>query len=126
MCRVERWSVRTLRAKIQGMLFERTAISKKPEELAKAEIDALRSDDQLSPDLVFRDPYVLDFLGLKDRYLEKDLEDAILRELETFLLEIGSGFACRPMPSDHCFLSSDTSPLSAPSASSSDRRERAV
>lgn len=93
MCRVERWSVRTLRAKIQGMLFERTAISKKPEELAKAEIDALRTEDQLSPDLIFRDPYVLDFLGLKDRYLEKDLEDAILRELETFLLELGSGFA---------------------------------
>lgn len=42
--------------------------------------------------MVFRDPYFLDFLGLKDRYLEKDLEDAILRELEQFLLELGSGF----------------------------------
>lgn len=93
MCRVERWSTRTLVKKIDSMLFERTAISKKPEEVAKAEIAALRSDDQLSPDLVFRDPYVLDFLGLKDRYLEKDLEDAILRELESFLLELGSGFA---------------------------------
>jgi len=93
MCRVERWSVRTLRAKIQGMLFERTAISKKPGETIHAEIDQLRTTDQLTPDLVFRDPYVLDFLGLKDRYLEKDLEDAILRELETFLLELGSGFA---------------------------------
>ena len=93
MCRVERWSVRTLRAKIQGMLYERTAISKKPKELAQAELAALRTDDQLTPDLVFRDPYVLDFLGLKDRYLEKDLEDAILRELEHFLLELGSGFA---------------------------------
>jgi len=93
MCRVERWSVRTLRAKIQGMLFERTAISKKPEATINAEIDQLRTTDQLTPYLVFRDPYVLDFLGLKDRYLEKDLEDAILRELETFLLELGSGFA---------------------------------
>ena len=93
MCRVERWSTRTLVKKIDSMLFERTAISKKPEELAKAEIATLRTEDQLSPDLVFRDPYVLDFLGLKDRYLEKDLEDAILRELETFLLELGSGFA---------------------------------
>ncbi len=93
MCRVERWSTRTLVKKIDSMLFERTAISKKPEELAKAEIAALRTEDQLSPDLVFRDPYVLDFLGLKDRYLEKDLEDAILRELETFLLELGSNFA---------------------------------
>jgi predicted nuclease of restriction endonuclease-like (RecB) superfamily len=93
MCRVERWSVRTLRAKIDSMLFERTAISKKPEELARAEVAALRGEDKLTPDLVFRDPYLLDFLGLKDRYLEKDLEDAILRELETFLLELGGGFA---------------------------------
>jgi predicted nuclease of restriction endonuclease-like (RecB) superfamily len=93
MCRVERWSVRTLRAKIDSMLFERTAISKKPEEVAKAELASLRSEDQLTPDLIFRDPYILDFLGLKDRYLEKDLENAILRELETFLLELGNGFA---------------------------------
>lgn len=93
MCRVERWSVRTLRDKIGSMLYERTAISKKPEEVARAELESLRADDQLTPDLVFRDPYVLDFLGLKDRYLEKDLEDAILRELETFLLELGDGFA---------------------------------
>ncbi len=93
MCRAERWSVRTLREKISSMLYERTAISKKPEEVARAELAQLRSEDQLSPDLVFRDPYVLDFLGLKNRYLEKDLEDAILRELETFLLELGTGFA---------------------------------
>lgn len=93
MCRVERWSVRTLRAKIDSMLFERTAISKKPEEVAKAELASLRSEDQLTPDLIFRDPYILDFLGLKDRYLEKDLENAILQELETFLLELGNGFA---------------------------------
>jgi predicted nuclease of restriction endonuclease-like (RecB) superfamily len=93
MCRVERWSVRTRRAKIDSMLFERTAISKKPEEVAKAELASLRSEDQLTPDLIFRDPYILDFLGLKDRYLEKDLENAILQELETFLLELGNGFA---------------------------------
>ncbi len=93
MCRVERWSTRTLANKLDSMLYERTAISKKPEDVAKAELAALRSEDQLTPDLVFRDPYILDFLGLKDRYLEKDLEDAILRELETFLLELGNGFA---------------------------------
>lgn len=93
MCRVERWSTRTLAGKIDSMLFERTAISKKPEEVARAELAALRTGDQLTPDLVFRDPYILDFLGLKDRYLEKDLEDGILRELETFLLELGNGFA---------------------------------
>ncbi|WP_242518303.1 PDDEXK nuclease domain-containing protein [Thiorhodovibrio winogradskyi] len=93
ICRIERWSVRTLRNKIGSLLFERTAISKKPEEVAKAEIAALRNEDRLTPDLVFRDPYILDFLGLKDRYLEKDLEDAILREIEAFLLELGDGFA---------------------------------
>lgn len=92
MCRVERWSVRTLRKKIDSMLFERTALSKKPDELIRLELDGLRDDDHLTPDLVFRDPYFLDFLGLKDRYLEKDLEDAILRELEQFLLELGAGF----------------------------------
>jgi len=92
-CRIERWSVRTLRKKIGSMLYERTAISKKPDEVARAELTALLAEDQLSPDLVFRDPYILDFLGLKDRYLEKDLEDAILREIETFLLELGNGFA---------------------------------
>ena len=82
-----------MREKIGSMLYERTAISKQPEEVAKAELATLRSDDQLSPALVFRDPYMLDFLGLRDRYLEKDLEDAILREIETFLLELGDGFA---------------------------------
>jgi predicted nuclease of restriction endonuclease-like (RecB) superfamily len=93
MCRIENWSVRTLRAKIQSMLFERTAISQKPEELAKLELEALREEDLLSPDLVFRDPYLLDFLGLKNTYLEKDLEKAILLKLEEFLLELGRGFA---------------------------------
>ena len=93
MCRLERWSVRTLRDKIQGMLYERTAISRKPEETIQKELAALRATDQLSPDLVFRDPYVLDFLGLQGALSEADLEAAILRELETFLLEIGGDFA---------------------------------
>jgi predicted nuclease of restriction endonuclease-like (RecB) superfamily len=93
LCRVERWSVRTLRAKVQSMLFERTALSRKPDELAHQEIAKLRETDQLTPDLIFRDPYVLDFLGLADTYSEKDLERAILRELEPFLLEFGDGFA---------------------------------
>jgi len=93
MCRIERWNTRTLKSKIQGMLFERTAISKKPEELVKQEIAALRQEDKLTPDLVFRDPYFLDFLGLKDTYSEKDLETAILREMESFILELGAGFS---------------------------------
>ncbi len=60
--------------------------------MIRQELDGLRGEDRLTPDLVFRDPYFLDFLGLKDRYLEKDLEDAILREPEQFLLELGVGF----------------------------------
>jgi hypothetical protein len=60
--------------------------------LAKQELAALRDEDKLTPDLVFRDPYFLDFLGLKDTYNEKDLEAAILREMEAFILELGVGF----------------------------------
>jgi predicted nuclease of restriction endonuclease-like (RecB) superfamily len=93
MCRIERWSVRTLREKIDGMLYERTAISKKPEKLIAKNLAALREGDRLTPDLVFRDPYFLDFLGLKDTYSEKDLETAILREMENFILELGIGFS---------------------------------
>lgn len=93
MCRIEKWNVRTLRKKIDSMLFERTAISKKPDLVAKAELEMLRKEDHLTPNLVFRDPYLLEFLNLNDRYLEKDLEDAIMRELEQFLLELGIGFS---------------------------------
>lgn len=93
MCRMERWSTRTLNRKIQSMLFERTALSKKPDTLIAQELKALREEDKLTPDLVFRDPYLLDFLGLRDTYAEKDLEAAILREMESFILELGVGFA---------------------------------
>ena len=70
------------------MLYELTAISKKPKEPIKQEIRELQNDDKLTPDLVFRNPYILDFLGLKNTYSEKNLEDAILRELESFILEL--------------------------------------
>jgi predicted nuclease of restriction endonuclease-like (RecB) superfamily len=93
ICATERWSVRTLRKKIDGMLFERTAISRKPEKLAAQELAALREEDRLSPALVFRDPYVLDFLDLQETYSERDLEEAILRELERFMIELGTDFA---------------------------------
>ena len=93
LCRIEQWSTRTLEKKIGGMLFERTALSKKPEQLAAMELKQLREEDRLTPDLVFRDPYLLGFLGLKDTYSEKDLESAILREIESFILELGVGFA---------------------------------
>ncbi|MGC8643916.1 MAG: PDDEXK nuclease domain-containing protein, partial [Isosphaeraceae bacterium] len=92
MCRIERWNTRTLQRKIGGMLYERTALSRKPEQLAREELARLRDEDRLTPDLVFRDPYVLDFLQLQDSYSEKDLETAILREIEAFILELGVGF----------------------------------
>jgi len=92
MSRMENWNTRTLQKKISGMLFERTALSRNPAKLAQQELAALREEDKLTPDLVFRDPYFLDFLGLKDTYSEKDLEAAILRELENFILELGVGF----------------------------------
>ena len=93
MCRVDRWSTRTLQDQIKRLLYERTAISKKPEDVIANELAALRDGDQLTPDMVFRDPYFLDFLGLSDAHDEKDIEDAILRELEAFILEMGTDFA---------------------------------
>jgi predicted nuclease of restriction endonuclease-like (RecB) superfamily len=93
MCRIESWNTRVLRQKIDSMLFERTALSKKPGKLAAMEIKKLRDEDRMTPDLVFRDPYILDFLGLKDTYAEQDLEAAILREIESFILELGTSFA---------------------------------
>ncbi len=93
LCKAEGWNVKTLRDKISSMLYERTAISKLPDELIKQELQALRDENKMSPDLVFRDPYLLDFLNLKDTYSEQHLEDAILRELERFILELGQGFS---------------------------------
>ena len=92
MCRIERWNVQTLRKKIGGMLFERTALSKNTKAVISSEIAGLR-DGRMTPDAVFRDPYFLDFLGLKGAYSERDLENAILREMEGVLLELGTGFA---------------------------------
>jgi len=93
LCRIERWNVRTLRDKINGMLFERTAISKKPEELIRQELAKLTEADRVTPDLVFRDPYFLNFLRLDDTFSERDLESAILRDLERFILELGTDFS---------------------------------
>ncbi|MCL1960648.1 MAG: PDDEXK nuclease domain-containing protein [Desulfovibrionaceae bacterium] len=92
MCRIERWSTRTLEKKIGGMLYERTAISRNPEALVEMEIAKMRSGNEISADLVFRDPYLLDFLGLQGAYSERDLEAAILADMERFLLEMGDGF----------------------------------
>lgn len=93
MCKLENWSTRTLQERINSMLYERTAISKKPEETIKNELQQLNETNQLTPDLVFRDPYFLDFLGLKDAYSEKDLEASIVSELQRFISELGTDFA---------------------------------
>lgn len=93
MCKLEKWSIRTFGERIQSMLYERTAISRKPEQTIAKELALLKKEQQLNPDLVFRDPYFLDFLGLSDMYSEKDLETSIIVELQRFIIELGSDFA---------------------------------
>lgn len=92
LCRYEKWNVRTLRKKISGMLYERTAISSKPEELIRQEIAELKNKDKVSPDIVFHNPYFLDFTGLRGNFKEKNLEEMLLTELEKFIMELGTGF----------------------------------
>lgn len=93
MCSLEGWSVRTLRERIDSMLYERTALSKQPQAMIAQELATLRDAQRMSPSLVMRDPYILDFLSLRDTWQETDLESAIIREMEFFLLELGTGFA---------------------------------
>jgi predicted nuclease of restriction endonuclease-like (RecB) superfamily len=92
LCRLEGWSSRQLQQRVQSLLYERSALSRQPEATIRHELAALRQAQRPSPAVLLKDPYLLDFLGLQDRYLEKDLEDAILREIEHFLLELGAGF----------------------------------
>jgi hypothetical protein len=102
MCRIEGWSTRTLREKIDGMLYERTAISRKPAKLIQQELASLRANDSLTPDLVFKDPYILDFLGLRDNYSEKDLEAALLQGDRTLSTGIRRRFClCRTAEAHH-------------------------
>ncbi|HGF9723421.1 TPA: YhcG family protein, partial [Pseudomonas aeruginosa] len=93
MASAERWSVRTLRERIDSMLYERTALSQKPGETIAQELAKMRDAQRMSPALIMRDPYILDFLGLRDTWQEGDLEAAIIREMESFLLELGAGFS---------------------------------
>ena len=93
MCANEIWSVRTLRERIGSALFERTAISRKPEQTIINDLKMLNKENKMTTDMFFRDPYILDFLDLKDVYNEKDLETAILNELQKFILEMGNDFA---------------------------------
>ncbi len=87
-----RWGRDRLRSEIDGMLFERTAIAQKPEDLIKQELANIRDNDTITPDIVFKSPYFLEFAGLKGMYSEKDLEDSLVAHLEQFMLELGNGF----------------------------------
>lgn len=93
LCKLEKWSSRQLQDRIQSMLYERTAISKKPDTTIEHELRQIRQKNDISPDLIFRDPYLLDFLGLSDTFLEHDLESAIIHELGRFIIELGQDFA---------------------------------
>lgn len=93
MCRMEHWDTRTLDDKIDTQLYERTAISRRPEEVIKRELQNVKETNTLVPDLVFRSSYLLDILGLPDAFSEKDLEDAILSQIQLFIKEFGSDFA---------------------------------
>lgn len=84
------WSVRELQRAMNSMLFERTGLSSDKE----AVLEKHRKGTSLAPEDVFRSPYLLDFLGLKEKaeFVEMDLEQAIINHLQTFLLEMGRGF----------------------------------
>jgi predicted nuclease of restriction endonuclease-like (RecB) superfamily len=90
MCSEERWSVRRLRERKSSLLYERSIISQNRTDVTAS---PQTGSGSFHPNLILKDPYILDFLGLRDHYLEKDLEDAVLREIEEFLLELGTGFS---------------------------------
>jgi predicted nuclease of restriction endonuclease-like (RecB) superfamily len=93
MCHLEHWDTRTRSHKIDSLLYERTAISRRPEEVIRQELDTVKSTNQLIPDLVFRSSYFLDMLGLPDIFSEKDLETTILSQIQFFIKELGTDFA---------------------------------
>jgi len=88
-----KWKVRVLRDQIDAQLFERTAIAKQPENIIVKAIENWNDTNEINPDLVFKNTYILDFLNLPSNYSEKELENALITNIEYFLLELGSGFA---------------------------------
>lgn len=88
----ELWGRNRLRKEIDGMLYERTALASKPEEVVKQELANVRENKLVSPDVVFKSPYFIEFTGLNGMYSEKDLEDSLVAHLEQFILELGNGF----------------------------------
>ena len=93
MCRLEHWNTRTLDEKIENHLYERSMISRRPEEVIKQELANVKENQKLVPDMVFKSSYFLDMIGLPDMFSEGDLENAILNQIQQFLKEFGSDFA---------------------------------
>jgi predicted nuclease of restriction endonuclease-like (RecB) superfamily len=85
------WTVRQLDRQISSQFYERTALSRNKTAMLSGGENAL-PEDQILPEEEIKDPFVLEFLGLKDEYSETDLEEALIRHLETFLLELGGDF----------------------------------
>lgn len=86
------WSVRQLDRQINSLFYERTALSRnKAKMLTKGGL--AKREDAITPEEEIKDPYVLEFLGLKDEYSESDVEEALVLHLERFLLELGGDFA---------------------------------
>lgn len=92
MCRLQRWSVRALQNQLNGMLYERTALSKQPEAVIQAQLSKLKSDDEMTPELTFKEPYFLDFIGAHSYESEEELENLILSNITDFLQELGTDF----------------------------------
>jgi len=92
MCRVQHWSVRTLQKQLNGMLYERIALSKQPEGVIKLQLDELKKTDVMTADLTFKEPYFLNFIGARECQSEEDLENLILNNITDFLKELGTDF----------------------------------
>ena len=86
------WSVRQLDRQIDSLFYERTALSRNKAKLLTKGAAAKR-EDAITPEEEIKDPYVLEFLGLKDEYSESEIEEALILHLERFLLELGADFA---------------------------------
>jgi predicted nuclease of restriction endonuclease-like (RecB) superfamily len=86
------WSVRQLDRQISSQFYERTLLSKNKAVMLKEGSKPRRSEDVITPEEEIKDPFILEFLGLKDEYSENDLEEALISHLENFLLELGGDF----------------------------------
>lgn len=92
MCRLQRWSVRALQKNLKGMLYERTALSKNPDAVIESQLQELKSNDTMTPDMIFKEPYFLDFIGAHSFETEEELENLILNNITDFLQELGTDF----------------------------------